>query len=102
MSMRFSLQTSDRGRLWIDKEFGDFEVRCDWGQKHGRGHIMNNMDLSPCLLPWGEAFLRGGPERRGTWVYGDCYPAHGLIETASQFPGAPREFSFFLPEDYWN
>ncbi|MCX7425386.1 MAG: hypothetical protein NTW96_07135 [Planctomycetia bacterium] len=50
---------------------------------------------------WGEAFLRTGPERPGTWVYGDCYPAHGLIETESKLPGAPKEFSLFLPEDYW-
>ncbi|MFN0195444.1 MAG: hypothetical protein ACKVT0_01760 [Planctomycetaceae bacterium] len=50
---------------------------------------------------WNEAFLRTGPERPKTWVYGDCYPAHGLIETESKLPGAPREFSLFLPEDYW-
>jgi len=37
---------------------------------------------------WGEAFLRNGPERPGTWVYGDCYLAYGLVETVSKLPGA--------------
>ena len=50
---------------------------------------------------WPEAFLRIGPERPGSWVYGDCYPAHGLIETDSKLPGAPKEFSLFMAEQYW-
>jgi len=48
-----------------------------------------------------EAFLRIGPERPGSWVYGDCYPAHGLVETASKLPGAPPELSFYIAENYW-
>lgn len=51
---------------------------------------------------WGEAFVRTGPERPGTWVYGDCYPAYGLVETPSKLPGAPPELSFYLPENYWH
>jgi len=50
---------------------------------------------------WKEAFLRIGPERPGSWVYGDCYPAYGLIETDSKLPGAPKELSFFIAEQYW-
>jgi hypothetical protein len=50
---------------------------------------------------WGEAFLRNGPEREGNWVYGDCYQAYGLIETPSKLPGAAKELSIFVPEDYW-
>lgn len=50
---------------------------------------------------WPEAFLRPGPERPGSWVYGDCYAAHGLIETKSLLPGAPKEFSLFFAEHYW-
>lgn len=50
---------------------------------------------------WDRAFLRSGPERPGMWVYGDNYPAYGLVETASKLPGAPPELSFYLPEDYW-
>jgi len=50
---------------------------------------------------WPEAFLRIGPERPGSWVYGDCYAAHGLIETESKLPGAAKEFSLYVPENYW-
>ncbi|NUQ64871.1 MAG: hypothetical protein HUU20_20600, partial [Pirellulales bacterium] len=50
---------------------------------------------------WQEAFMLPGPERFGTWVYGDCYPAYGLIETKSRLPGASKEFSLFFPEEYW-
>jgi hypothetical protein len=50
---------------------------------------------------WTEAFCRIGPERPGSWVYGDCYGAHGLIETESDLPGAPKELSLFIPEHYW-
>lgn len=50
---------------------------------------------------WTEAFLRNGPERPGTWVYGDCYLAHGLIETASKLPGAAPEISLYAAENYW-
>jgi hypothetical protein len=50
---------------------------------------------------WNEAFLRIGPERPGSWVYGDCYPAHGLVETPSKLPGAPNELSFYIAEHYW-
>lgn len=51
---------------------------------------------------WGEAFVRNGIERPGTWVYGDCYQAYGLVETAGKFPGAPNELSLYLPENYWH
>lgn len=50
---------------------------------------------------WPEAFLRIGPERPGSWVYGDCYAAHGLVETDCRLPGAAKEFSFYVPEHYW-
>lgn len=51
---------------------------------------------------WGEAFIRNGIERPGTWVYGDCYQAYGLVETAGKFPGASNELSLYLPENYWH
>ena len=35
-------------------------------------------------------------------VYGDCYQAHGLVETASKLPGAAPELSLYLPENYWH
>jgi len=47
-----------------------------------------------------EAFLTPGPERDCNWYYGDCYPTLGLLETAGELPGAPRELSLFVHTDY--
>ena len=30
---------------------------------------------------WDESFLRPGSERKDNWLYGDCYPALGILET---------------------
>ena len=45
---------------------------------------------------WGEAFIRPGLRPTGSWAYGDCYQGWGLLETASEIPGAPNELSFFV------
>jgi hypothetical protein len=50
---------------------------------------------------WDEAFLRPGPERRDNWLYGDCYPGLGLLETPAADPTAPRELSLYVGEDHW-
>lgn len=50
---------------------------------------------------WDEAFLRPGPERDDNWVYGDCYPALGLIELPAADPGSAPELSLYVPEDHW-
>lgn len=50
---------------------------------------------------WGEAFLRPGPQRPGTWNYGHQYIGWHVIETASPLPGAPTELSLFATESYW-
>jgi len=50
---------------------------------------------------WGEAFLRPGPERPGTWHYGHQYIGWHLVETEPSVAGAPRELSLFATEDYW-
>lgn len=44
------------------------------------------------------AFLRPGPENPHNWVYGDCYPALGLLETPSDVEGAEPELSIFFWE----
>ncbi len=51
---------------------------------------------------WDEAFLTPGPERERNWVYGDCFPALGMIETPSEFPHAPNELSMFIYENHWS
>ncbi|MCA9070763.1 MAG: hypothetical protein KDA84_17655, partial [Planctomycetaceae bacterium] len=42
---------------------------------------------------WNEAFLRPGPERPDTWLYGHQYIAWHAVETKSSLPGAPNELS---------
>ncbi len=50
---------------------------------------------------WDEAFIRPGLRNEGSWAYGDCYQAWGILETASSIPGAPNELSFYAVEHYW-
>lgn len=50
---------------------------------------------------WDEAFLTPGPEREYNWVYGDCYPALGMIETTSDLPHAPNELSMYTFDNHW-
>ena len=51
---------------------------------------------------WNESLLRPGPERPGTWHYGAHYLAWGVVETASELPGAPAELSLYATENYWH
>ncbi len=50
---------------------------------------------------WGEAFLRPGIQREGSWAYGDTYLQWGLVETTSDMPGAPNQLSLYAVEGYW-
>jgi hypothetical protein len=49
----------------------------------------------------GEAFLRPGPQRPGTWNYGHQYIAWHVVETGSSLPGADNELSLYAGESYW-
>lgn len=51
---------------------------------------------------WNEAFIRPGPERKGSWTYGDAYTAWQMVETKSALEGAPNELSLYVTEQYWN
>ena len=51
---------------------------------------------------WNEAFLRPGPERAGTWLYGAHYLAWGVVETKSSISDAPNVLSLYASEDYWH
>jgi hypothetical protein len=51
---------------------------------------------------WNEAFLRPGPERSGTWLYGHQYIAWHAVETKSPGPGAPDELSLYASEGSWH
>ncbi|MDA1016931.1 MAG: hypothetical protein O3A00_21040 [Planctomycetota bacterium] len=50
---------------------------------------------------WNEAFLRPGPQRPETWLYGHQYIAWHAVETESSLPGAPREMSLYASEGSW-
>jgi hypothetical protein len=51
---------------------------------------------------WNEAFLRPGPERPGTWLYGHQFIAWHAIETRSPLSGAPNELSLYASEGGWH
>lgn len=51
---------------------------------------------------WNEAFLRPGPERPDTWLYGHQFIAWHAVETDSSLPGAPREMSLYAAEGSWH
>ena len=46
----------------------------------------------------GEAFIRPGLRPIDNWIYGDNYVNWGIVETASQFDGAPPELTFYSSE----
>ena len=50
---------------------------------------------------WNEAFLKPGPQRPETWLYGHNYIAWHAVETASSLPGAPNELSLYASEGSW-
>ena len=50
---------------------------------------------------WERAFLRPGQQCE-RWVNRNNMTAWGLIETAPEFPGAPRELSLYSTENYYS
>ena len=54
------------------------------------GHVFRRSD---------EAFLRPGPERAGTWAYGDHYMAYGMAFTPNALSGC-EEISLYAIENY--
>ncbi|MDP6557019.1 MAG: hypothetical protein QGG71_20285 [Pirellulaceae bacterium] len=50
---------------------------------------------------WGEAFIRPGPARKDTWVYGDNFIFWGMVQTKAHLEGAPDEISLYATEGYW-
>jgi len=50
---------------------------------------------------WAEAFIRPGPARKDTWVYGDNFIFWGMVQTKSHLEGAPDEISLYATEGYW-
>ncbi len=51
---------------------------------------------------WNEAFLRPGPERPGTWLYGHQFVAWHAVQTRSSLPAAADEISLYASEGSWH
>jgi len=64
------------------------------------GMFMSSRDGQTFNL-WPESFIRPGLRPQDNWVYGDNYPAWGLVTTKSMFAGAPDELSIYVREGYW-
>ena len=81
-------------------------------EQRAAGHLRYGTALTEGLLMgsrdgvhferWNEAFLRPGPERPGTWLYGHQYIAWHAVETASPLPDAPNELSLYASEGSWH
>lgn len=80
------------------------ELRASANQRYGtavtEGLLMTSRD-GVTFHRWGEAFLPPGPERPGSWNYGQQYIAWQVVETPSSLPGAPHELSLYAGESYW-
>lgn len=50
---------------------------------------------------WPEAFIPPGPQRQGSWAYGDTYLQCGLVQTPSGMGDAAPELSLYGGEGYW-
>lgn len=71
-----------------------------YGTAMTEGLLMTSRD-GVAFKRHGEAFLRPGPERPGSWNYGHQYIAWHLVETPSALPSAADELSLYATESYW-
>ena len=77
-------------------------------EKYNSGQLTRTLSMTDTMFmtsrdgyTWNrqnEAYITPGPEYQANWIYGNCYPAYGLIETAADHPDADRELSTYLFE----
>jgi len=103
----FPMRYTDRG--WTDPLFDlpGLEERLARARAHPRygtavtdAVFMSSRD-GASFQRWAEAFIRPGPGKKGTWVYGDNLIFWGMVQTESDLEGAPDEISLYATEDYW-
>ncbi len=93
-----------------------YTARAEWNDSFGklcggvtRGPFGRNQSMTDAIfmssrdggINWfrtGEAFFRPGPEHGGNWVYGDCYPCVGMIETPGELPSSDPVLSLYCKE----
>jgi len=103
----FPMRYVDRG--WTDAllELPGLEERLARAKAHPRygsavtdAVFMTSRD-GETFKRWAEAFIRPGPARKGSWVYGDNMVLWGLVQTKSPLEEAPDEISLYATEGYW-
>ncbi len=80
-----------------------------WGNKNIKHDDITDVQLMTSrdgrsFKRWDEAFIRPGPEENRWQRWGghiNGMPAWGIVETRSDFPGAPRELSIYSTEGYF-
>lgn len=77
------------------------EAHLRYGTALTEGLIMASRD-GVNFERWNEAFLRPGPERPATWIYGHQFIVWNMAETASDLPGAASEHSLYAAEGSWH
>lgn len=97
----------DRGWTGSMKELPELqhrELRASASRRYGTAltdlMLMSSRDGQD-FYRWNEAFLRPGPERPGTWNYGQLYTACGLVQTAPTIEGEADELSLYAVEGHW-
>jgi hypothetical protein len=105
--MGFPMRYTDRGWSEPMMALPGLEERLARAKAHPRygtaitdGLFMTSRD-GVLFRRWNEAFLRPGPRRQGSWVYGDNMAFWGMVETASALDAAPHDLSLYASEDYW-
>lgn len=97
------LPGAERRKKRMRQDDPDPDIRRDW-RRFGLAFIdcifISSRDGKKWKR-WDEAFMTPGPEREYNWVYGDCMPAIGMIETESDLPYAPNELSMYVAENQW-
>ena len=80
-------------------------------ENRAAGHLRYGTAITEALLMssrngvhferWNEAFVRPGPERPDTWLYGHLFLAWHAVSTKSALPEAGQELSFYGSEGSW-
>ena len=83
-----------------EKRFNRFSVSRRYGLTVTDCIFMSSRD-GHFWTRYNDPILRPGPENGRNWVYGDCYPCAGMIETPSSDNGAPNELSMLIGENHW-
>lgn len=105
--MGFPMRYNDRGWSPSMKKLpglGEREYRAAKSRRYGTtvtdAAFMTSRD-GVNFHRWEEGFIRPGPSRKDTWVYGDNFVFWGMLQTKSHLEDAPDEISLYATEGYW-